>query len=242
MPTSSRKRQSLLGRLSSWSRPRFHASSASFGDEKHVPETAEAVSQTPASSDYRSWNADVITGSSTPPKSTGAAQYPSIIGPNASVPPVFLPVKRVSPASQSFLDLSDGRFRFLEPFQMALRLLEDRHCYLQSRLVPGTGRWLLDSVEFKYWLNAEAKFKALRCLGDPGIGKTFLAYASPFLLQFVKVIVLLAVIQFHSSVNLKLRRPNSLLPTYTARRSKATSNLLVHYSCSCFAVFRRSTI
>lgn len=41
-----------------------------------------------------------------------------------------------------------------------------------KRLQPGTGEWLIDSKEFKYWLNTANQ--TLFCPGIPGAGKTAL--------------------------------------------------------------------
>ena len=44
--------------------------------------------------------------------------------------------------------------------------------YLQRR-EPGTGQWLLNSAEYKKWLNTSKQ--TLFCLGIPGAGKTILS-------------------------------------------------------------------
>src|SRR6266496_4310829 len=41
-----------------------------------------------------------------------------------------------------------------------------------NRRQPGTGRWLLESVEYQTWLNADKR--TLFCPGIPGAGKTIL--------------------------------------------------------------------
>ena len=56
---------------------------------------------------------------------------------------------------------------WLTPMDYALQ----QHDYI-SRRQPGTGQWLLDSPQFKMWVETDKQ--TLLCLGIPGAGKTIL--------------------------------------------------------------------
>ena len=67
--------------------------------------------------------------------------------------------------------------RFLSPLAP-----EIRHRDVADRLTQGTGKWFLERPEFKSWLGqpeVEA-VQVLCCIGNPGAGKTGLAYVVSF--------------------------------------------------------------
>ena len=56
---------------------------------------------------------------------------------------------------------------------------EVRHRDVANRLTQGTGRWFLERPELQNWLSREGDgSRVLCCVGDPGAGKTGLAYVS----------------------------------------------------------------
>jgi hypothetical protein len=61
---------------------------------------------------------------------------------------------------------------------------EVRHRDVSDALTPGTGKWFLEGEAFQQWLTSEAvKERVLCCVGDPGAGKTGLAYVGFLPLQ-----------------------------------------------------------
>jgi hypothetical protein len=63
--------------------------------------------------------------------------------------------------------------RFLSPLAP-----EVRHRNVADRLTRGTGKWFLERPEFESWLGQPEVdgIRVLCCIGDPGAGKTGLAY------------------------------------------------------------------
>ena len=63
-----------------------------------------------------------------------------------------------------------------------------RHHDTADRLTPRTGNWFLEDPKFKGWVGIVGSEEANRshvlcCLGNPGVGKTGLAYAVPLSLE-----------------------------------------------------------
>ena len=64
---------------------------------------------------------------------------------------------------------------FLSPLKFGTR-----HRDIADLITPGTGKWFLDSDEFQRWVKSkEDSSQVLCCVGDPGVGKTGLAYSVP---------------------------------------------------------------
>ena len=63
--------------------------------------------------------------------------------------------------------------RFLSPLAPGTR-----HRDIADRLTLGTGRWFLERPEFESWIRSgeEGDSRVLCCVGNPGAGKTGLAY------------------------------------------------------------------
>lgn len=56
--------------------------------------------------------------------------------------------------------------------------MNKRHHDVQARRTQGTGSWLIETVEFRNWLENRSieECRTLLGLGDPGAGKTFAWY------------------------------------------------------------------
>ena len=63
--------------------------------------------------------------------------------------------------------------RFLSPLAPGTR-----HRDIADRLTLGTGRWFLERPEFEGWIRSaeDGDSRVLCCVGNPGVGKTGLAY------------------------------------------------------------------
>lgn len=53
-----------------------------------------------------------------------------------------------------------------------------KHHDVCARRMPGTGQWLLDSTVFQDWRDGDESQNVLCCNGDPGVGKTVLAFVA----------------------------------------------------------------
>lgn len=53
---------------------------------------------------------------------------------------------------------------------------QEKHHYIQTHRLEGSGNWLLDSPEFQVWKDFEnlASNPTLFCQGDPGVGKSYI--------------------------------------------------------------------
>lgn len=82
--------------------------------------------------------------------------------------------RKVSEIHEGVAALNVGKDRkildWLNPFDYG-----PQHSDYLARRQPGTGKWLLDSVEYQTWL--AARQQTLFCPGMPGAGKTILASA-----------------------------------------------------------------
>jgi hypothetical protein len=58
--------------------------------------------------------------------------------------------------------------------------MEKRHQDVLAKRAQGTGGWLIDTSEFKVWIENQGLegCRALLGFGDPGAGKTFTWYGS----------------------------------------------------------------
>jgi hypothetical protein len=56
---------------------------------------------------------------------------------------------------------------------------QDKHRDVKMRRMDGLGQWLLNMPKFEAWREGSAEKNMLWCYGAPGVGKTFLTYASP---------------------------------------------------------------
>jgi hypothetical protein len=81
---------------------------------------------------------------------------------------------RWAPASLIGENESVGVLEWLAPGQY-----DDRHNEIKRGRIKGTGRWLLDSANYKHWCSESDAASFLWCHGGPGAGKTFLAYWRP---------------------------------------------------------------
>jgi hypothetical protein len=61
-----------------------------------------------------------------------------------------------------------------------------RHRDIADRLTLGTGRWFLERSELESWIRSdkEGDGRVLCCVGNPGVGKTGLAYGICLIISF----------------------------------------------------------
>jgi hypothetical protein len=61
-----------------------------------------------------------------------------------------------------------------------------RHRDIADRLTLGTGRWFLENPQFESWIRSgkEGDSRVLCCVGNPGVGKTGLAYVLCLVIRF----------------------------------------------------------
>jgi hypothetical protein len=54
----------------------------------------------------------------------------------------------------------------------------ERHDDVSSKRLPESGTWMLQHDSYLAWLSESPTNLALCCYGDPGAGKTFIAYVN----------------------------------------------------------------
>jgi hypothetical protein len=91
------------------------------------------------------------------------------------------------PHNRYYISLTEWRGplkRFLSPLAP-----EIRHRDVADSLTRGTGKWFLVCPEFESWLKREgAGNQVLSCIGDPGAGKTGLAYVTSLCTQIFSLV------------------------------------------------------
>jgi hypothetical protein len=73
--------------------------------------------------------------------------------------------------------ISDARSDRIDTWLSPLQPFKRHHSICDSRL-RNTGTWILEHDEFLKWLSDSPGSPCLCCYGDPGAGKTFIAYVS----------------------------------------------------------------
>jgi hypothetical protein len=60
---------------------------------------------------------------------------------------------------------------WLSPLEPSKRQYE-----IRSKRLPDSGRWIFQHNDFSNWLSDSPTSPTLCCYGDPGVGKTYIAY------------------------------------------------------------------
>jgi hypothetical protein len=73
-----------------------------------------------------------------------------------------------------------------------------RHRDIADRLTLGTGRWFLERSEFESWIRSgeESDSRVLCCVGNPGVGKTGLAYVICLVIGFEYALIRTSCLAF----------------------------------------------
>ena len=87
---------------------------------------------------------------------------------------------RLGPVVSLIWDLYVAEWRSKLRRFLSLLAPEVRHRDVADRLTQGTGKWFLRRPEFESWLDGpeDNGVRVLCCVGDPGAGKTGLAYVT----------------------------------------------------------------